>query len=107
MRKLNPFHMPQVASVEPVASTSATSPPSMEKQILTVEVPMEIQPCTSNPDLFNIVLAEQQLHADSSRPRQYGRRSNPVRLSSFAIDSSNNGAAVRWKQRDMMMENLI
>lgn len=53
------------------------------------------QPCaSSDPDVFNVLLTEQQLHADPSRPRQYGRRSNPVRISSFAIESSDNGAAV-------------
>lgn len=103
MRKLNPFQMPQ--QVEPqiaiVASTSEANPCcSSDKLALvdneqTEEVNQTMQPCTSNPDLFNIVLSEQQLHIDSSRPRQYGRRSNPVRISSFAIETSNNGAAVR------------
>lgn len=50
----------------------------------------------SDPDVFIVLLTEQQNIADSSRPRprQYGRRSNPVRISSFAIESSDNGAAV-------------
>lgn len=52
------------------------------------------QQCCSEPDVFNVLLTEQQLSADMSRPRQYGRRSNPVRISSFAIESSDNGAAV-------------
>lgn len=50
--------------------------------------------CASDPDVFNVLLTEQQLSADLDRPRQYGRRSNPVRISSFAIESSDNGAAV-------------
>lgn len=109
MRKLNPFQMPQVHNEPqntPVASTSETAPidSSSIKQISdepTHELPTgsdgNMQPCSSNPDLFNIVLSEQQLMSDDdpSRPRQYGRRSNPVRISSFAIESSNNGAAVR------------
>lgn len=109
MRKLNPFQLPQVHNEPqdiPVASTSQTSPcgecSSLDKSMLAVEPICEIQsrvevvqPCSSNPDLFNIVLTEQQQNIDLSRPRQYGRRSDPVGISSFAIESSNNGAAVR------------
>lgn len=66
-----------------------------------------MQPCSSNPDLFNIVLAEQQLQADPSRPRQYGRRSNPVRISSFQIESSDNGAAVRCNASGMIAREYL
>jgi len=47
------------------------------------------------PDIFNVVLLEQQQQGmNESRPRQYGRRSNPVRISSLAADSLNHSAAV-------------
>lgn len=48
------------------------------------------------PDIFNVVLLEQQQQQqhDESRPRQYGRRSNPVRISSLAADSLNHSTAV-------------
>lgn len=110
MKKLNPFQLPQVnnepQSDTPVASTSEINPcgeASFEKsstiaqEIVTRRDSSEevVQPCSSNPDLFNIVLTEQQRNIDLSRPRQYGRRSNPVGISPFAIESSNNGAAVR------------
>lgn len=114
MRKLNPFQLPQVHNQPqntppPVASTSEINPcgeASFEKAMLDEttyelvtrdEADEGIQPCSSNPDLFNIVLTEQQRNADLSRPRQYGRRSNPVGISPFAIEVSNNGAAVRWE----------
>lgn len=107
MKKLNPFQMPQINHENvPIASTSDTNPCDdcrLDKHVLSESL-HELQtrndnenmpPCSSNPDLFNIVLNEQQQNADLSRPRQYGRRSNPVRISSFQIDSSDNGAAVR------------
>lgn len=66
-----------------------------ESAALTTELTHEAVPqCASDPDVFNVLLTEQQLSADLDRPRQYGRRSNPVRISSFAIESSDNGAAV-------------
>lgn len=48
------------------------------------------------PDVLNAVLLEQQPHQsmDEDRPRQYGRRSNPIRISSIAVDSVNHAAAV-------------
>lgn len=103
MRKLNPFQMPQVHVEQniPVASTSEMNAcgskqllvePTQDSQTESDEI---FQPCSSNPDLFNIVLTEQQRNSDLNRPRQYGRRSNPVRISSFEIESSNNGSAVR------------
>ena len=108
MRKLNPFQLPQVNSEPqntPVASTSEINPcgeSHLQKSLidepthdLVTRIDEVMQPCASNPDLFNIVLTEQQQYADLSRPRQYGRRSNPVEISPFAIESSNNGAAVR------------
>lgn len=111
MRKLNPFQLPHVDNEPqniPVASTSQMTSPcddcsSLDKfaAIEPTDEPqsrvesMQTQPCSSNPDLFNIVLTEQQQNIDFSRPRQYGRRSDPVCISSFAIESSNNGAAVR------------
>lgn len=114
MRKLNPFQMPQVEpTAAPIASTSMATPRCSTDKLALVDneqlraVDQTMQPCTSNPDLFNVVLSEQQQHIDSSRPRQYGRRSNPVRISSFAIESSNNGAAVRCETRDMVSRNLI
>lgn len=123
MRKLNPFQMPQV-QVEPqsvpIASTSDTTPcgeRAVDKQMLVDETTHELQvrvddvtvmqPCSSNPDFFNIVLADQQQLSDPNRPRQYGRRSNPVRISSFAVESSDNGNAVRWEQRDMSLERVL
>jgi hypothetical protein len=104
MRKLYPFQIPQVQNTQPQAS----APP------LSLNVPV---PSTSdfrgecqhdkreepeNPDLFSIMLIEQQQQqqeADVNRPRQYGRRSNPVRIASFAIerDGNNGTPAVRWK----------
>lgn len=118
MRKLNPFQMPQVYQEppnDPVASTSSAVPCNLEKQMfdeplheLNLRVDDDVmQPCSSNPDLFNIVLAEQQLQADPSRPRQYGRRSNPVRISSFQIESSDNGAAVRCNASDMIARKYL
>lgn len=106
MRKLNTFQLPQVHVEQniPVASTSEMNPCG-SKQLLVDDVTRDLeprqennesfQPCSSNPDLFNIVLTEQQRNSDLNRPRQYGRRSNPVRISSFEIEASNNGAAVR------------
>ena len=110
MRKLNPFQMPQINNENqpqsaPIASTSETSPCvdcRMGKNVLSEQNSIhELQPrndeivtmsCSSNPDLFNIVLTEQQQNADHNRPRQYGRRSNPVRISSFQVDSNDSGA---------------
>ena len=112
MRKLNPFQMPQINSENqpqsaPIASTSETShcvDCRTGKNVLNEQNSIhEVQTrnddiitssCSSNPDLFNIVLTEQQQNTDHSRPRQYGRRSNPVRISSFQIDS-NDSSAVR------------
>ena len=116
MRKLNPFQMPQLNSDNnepqsvPVPSTSETIPNADETSIDKSEVEQGLQISNnnndevmvsypSNPDLFNIVLNEQQQSVDLDRPRQYGRRSNPVRISSFAIESSDNGAAVRLKNK--------
>lgn len=49
-----------------------------------------VHQCASEPDVFNVLLTE--LTTDSSRPRQYGRRSDPpVWISSLDGD---NGAAV-------------
>jgi hypothetical protein len=117
MRKLNPFQLPQVHTAPQTTSTPSTSDTepqsncSLDKHMLaavepdressTRSVGETMQPCSSNPDLFNIVLSEQQENADMNRPRQYGRRSNPVRISSFAADLSSNGPAVRRKLRDM------
>jgi hypothetical protein len=62
---------------------------------------MEISVATSgaieNPDVFNVVLQQQQEGASESRPRQYGRRrSNPIRVSSLIVSNSvnHNAAAV-------------
>lgn len=49
---------------------------------------------SENPDVFNVVLMEQQAMEDDSRPRQYGRRSNPLRISSIPADPVNHTAAV-------------
>lgn len=108
MKKLNPFQLPQVHIEPQSSSTSETNPscgePAVEKSMMdevvhVVETREDVddvmQPCPSNPDLFNIVLTEQQQNVDLNRPRQYGRRSNPVGISPFAIETSNNGAAVR------------
>lgn len=113
MRKLNPFQMPQINSenqpqTAPIASTSETSPRGdcrSDKDMLSGHDSFhELQarndetvtsPCSSNPDLFNIVLTEQQQNSDLSRPRQYGRRSNPVRISSFQIDATDSSAVRR------------
>lgn len=46
------------------------------------------------PDLFDIVLQEQRLQQEETRPRQYGRRSNPMRISSLAAGSLNHSPAV-------------
>lgn len=50
--------------------------------------------CENMPDLFNIVLQEQRNQQEDSRPRQYGRRSNPIRISSLATESLNHTPAV-------------
>lgn len=114
MRKLNPFQMPQVHIEQNIAmaSTSEVNPCgskqlSVDEATHDLETRTEVndesfQPYASNPDLFNIVLTEQQRYSDLNRPRQYGRRSNPVRISSFEIEASNTGSAVRWKPRDMI-----
>lgn len=70
-------------------------PPISENTVVPTCPPLEaVESCPSDPDVFIVLLTEQQMLADSSRPRQYGRRSNPVRISSFAVESSDNGAAV-------------
>lgn len=114
MRKLNPFQLPQVHTeleTVPIASTSQMSPfgecSGLDKSLMLAadestdefQSRVEIVPqCSSNPDLFNILLTEQQQNINLSRPRQYGRRSDPVRISSCAVESCNNGTAVRWKK---------
>lgn len=48
-----------------------------------------------NPDLFNVVLLQQQQQqqeTSETRPRQYGRRSNPIRISSLIMPESVNHA---------------
>lgn len=124
MRKLNPFQMPQLNSENqnqlqsfPVASTSETNthPCRLDKNVLNepfceVQTRSEeavVPPCSSNPDLFNVVLTEQQQNIDLSRPRQYGRRSNPVRISSFQVDASENGAAVRRKKLEKFVKEIL
>lgn len=118
MRKLNPFQMPQINNENvPVASTSDTNPcdDCLDKHVLNESL-CEIQarndvevlpPCSSNPDLFNIVLSEQQQNIDLTRPRQYGRRSDPLRISSYQTDSSDNGTAVRKTQQDPNMDEIL
>lgn len=69
-------------------------PPNDASTLVPTEREIEtFHECASEPDVFNVLLTE--LTTDSSRPRQYGRRSNPVRISSFASDNG-NGAAVSW-----------
>jgi hypothetical protein len=106
MRKLYPFQMPQVQNAQPQASappldmpTPSTSDSRGESHRDKRAAPAVPPP---NPDLFSIVLTEQrqqQQESDANRPRQYGRRSNPVRIASFAIEADgNNGTpAVRWR----------
>lgn len=118
MRKLNPFQMPQINNENvPVASTSDTNPcdDCLDKHVLNESL-HELQarnvgevlpPCSSNPDLFNIVLSEQQQNIDLNRPRQYGRRSDLLRISSYQIDSSDNGSAVRKSKRDLIMDEVL
>lgn len=51
---------------------------------------------TENPDVFNVVLQQQQQQQQGSnenRPRQYGRRSNPIRVSSLIVSESVNHSA--------------
>lgn len=100
MKKLDPLQLPQVQDdmillEMPFPSTSNMDSdrrlnrpePSRDEQEIN-------QICISNPDLFNIVLMEQQQNSELNRPRQYGRRSEPIHLSRDAIHSSNIGAAV-------------
>ncbi|XP_070506389.1 sodium-dependent transporter bedraggled [Chironomus tepperi] len=121
MKKLNPFQMPQEIESPP----NNTIPPSTSHDInpQTNAVPSECEKenqfengnefrvalnnenspqvndvtseNTNMPDLFNVVLLEQQPQhgMNDGRPRQYGRRSNPVRISSLAADSLNHSAA--------------
>lgn len=54
---------------------------------------------SENPDIFNVVLQQQQQQQEifnENRPRQYGRRSNPMRISSFLNipESLNHATAV-------------
>lgn len=105
MKKLNPLELPQVNSDElltnmPPASTSyENNLGGRDEQPKPVRVEHEAtQLYSSNPDLFNILLMEQQQNSVLNRPRQYGRRSDPVQLSSIAIDSSDIGAAVRLEK---------
>lgn len=52
---------------------------------------------SENPDIFNVVLQQSQEgnSVSESRPRQYGRRSNPMRISSMVVpESLNHTAAV-------------
>lgn len=56
----------------------------------------DISASSENPDIFNLVLQQsQEENLSESRPRQYGRRSNPMRISSMVIpESLNHTAAV-------------
>lgn len=54
---------------------------------------------SENPDIFNVVLQQSQEGMSESRPRQYGRRSNPIRIASMVIPESvnrNQAAAVNF-----------
>jgi hypothetical protein len=57
-------------------------------------------PSSENPDIFEIVLQQSQEggNVSENRPRQYGRRSNPMRISSMVVpESLNHTAAVNIK----------
>lgn len=123
MKKLNPFQMPQEIespsnNTAPPSTSNDINPPSnnieCEKENIQREnhqhegvsdllrspvvnnenVPNETF-LPENPDIFNVVLLEQQQGVIESRPRQYGRRSNPIRISSIAAESVNHAAAVK------------
>lgn len=96
MKKMNPFELPQMQDVHLLPSTSTSDGDShRELDSQRNELGKDFtQTYSSNPDLFNIVLMEQQQSSDLNRPRQYGRRSEPMQLSNDAINLSNTGAAV-------------
>jgi hypothetical protein len=61
----------------------------------SMEISIPTSDSTENPDVFNVVLQQQQEQQDTNenRPRQYGRRSNPIRVSSLIVSESVNHSA--------------
>lgn len=116
MKKLKSFQLPQQQQqpeqIESALSNPILSPSQMqsssvdlnpihsiecEKQNVPHVVNMEVSVCSENPDIFNVVLQQQQQQeTNESRPRQYGRRSNPIRISSSmnVHESVNHATAV-------------
>lgn len=111
MKKLKSFQLPQQSQQQPTAlsshqmqSPSIEQSPEFEKENLcdlinpnevnNMEAVIVAPELTDNPDIFNVVLQQQQQQEmNQNRPRQYGRRSNPIRISSLNIPESLNHAA--------------
>lgn len=117
MKKLKSFQLPQQQQPEQIESALSNpilSPSQMQSSSLELNpihsiecekenvphvVNMEVSVCSENPDIFNAVLQQQQQQeTNESRPRQYGRRSNPIRISSSmnVHESVNHATAVSF-----------
>ena len=105
MKRLKSFQLPSLPINHQQTESSTSTPPTqqpestqtnLEKESLnheeediqnTAPVNQDMNfpaliDSSGNPDIFNVVLQQSQQCMSESRPRQYGRRSNPVRVSS-------------------------
>lgn len=112
MKKLKSFQMPSLPAPQP--QIESTNLPNCQSTS-SLPAPIDTNPekgslshlscgelaqnednggSSENPDMFNVILQQSQQDMSENRPRQYGRRSNPIRISSMvAPEAVNRGQA--------------